>query len=317
MKLKEELARFRAQPPKPNLGEKSVPLFPNFWPSYIEAVRHQKRERTIKSEQMFLRQWESWLGAIALNRISIAHVIGFRTEKLSKGLSDRTVNLAVTVLNNLLNHACALGLLDSLPTQNLKPIRWKPKRRRLFTTDDINRLCEAALDAGQNGQMLSDYLRLMACCGSRRDETLRLRWVDVDWYRKQLWVGADGLSKNHEARVVDFNSFLEAHLMAMFTRRDQKSVWLFPAPRRKVLDLPARSLKESLRKVRDKAGCPGIGFHDCRHHFISYAVMSGIDYLTIARWVGHRDGGILIGRVYGHLNDEHKRKQANRLSFEI
>ena len=117
--------------------------------------------------------------------------------------------------------------------------------------------------------------------------------------------------------MVDFNSFLEAHLRAMFIRRDQKSVWLFPAPRRKVLDLPARSLKESLRKVRDKAGCPEIGFHDCRHHFISYAVMSGIDYLTIARWVGHRDGGILIGRVYGHLNDEHKKKQANRLSFEI
>ena len=23
------------------------------------------------------------------------------------------------------------------------------------------------------------------------------------------------------------------------------------------------------------------GFHDCRHHFISYAVMSGIDYMTI------------------------------------
>ena len=119
-------------------------------------MRHQKRERTIKSEQMFLRQWESWLGAIALNRISIAHVLGFRTEKLSTWLSGRTVNLTVTVLNNLLNHARDLGLLDSLPTQNLKPIRWKPKRRRLFTNDDINRLCEAALESGQNGQMLSD-----------------------------------------------------------------------------------------------------------------------------------------------------------------
>ena len=165
--------------------------------------------------------------------------------------------------------------------------------------------------------MLSDYLRLMACCGSRRDETLRLRWVDVDWDRKQLWVGPDGFSKNYEARVVDFNSFLERHLRAMFNRRDKRSVWLFPAPRRKAQDRPARSLKESLRKIRDQAGCPGIGFHDCRHHFISYAVMCGIDYLTIARWVRHRDGGILIGRVYGHLNDEHKRKQANRLSFEI
>ncbi len=63
-----------------------------------------------------------------------------------------------------------LDCLILLPTQNLKPIRWKPKRRWLFTADDINRLCEAALDAGQNGQMLSDYLRLMACCGSRRDD---------------------------------------------------------------------------------------------------------------------------------------------------
>ena len=28
-------------------------------------------------------------------------------------------------------------------------------------------------------------------------------------------------------------------------------------------------------------------------------VMNGIDYMTIARWVGHRDGGVLIGKVYG------------------
>jgi hypothetical protein len=41
--------------------------------------------------------------------------------------------------------------------------------------------------------------------------------------------------------------------------------------------------------------------------------MSGIDYMTIARWVGHKDGGVLIGRVYGHLNDEHAKRQAKRL----
>jgi hypothetical protein len=37
--------------------------------------------------------------------------------------------------------------------------------------------------------------------------------------------------------------------------------------------------------------------------------------MTIARWVGHKDGGILIGKVYGHLSDEHARRQADRLSF--
>jgi len=307
---REALARLRAEPPGHNRRKKSVPLFPEFWPTYIEAVRHQKRERTIKSEEVFLRQWEAWLGNVALNRISTAQVIGFRTERLSRGLSGRTVNLAVTVLNNLLNHAQDLELIQSLPTEGMKPIRWKPKKRPLFTVDDINRLCTAAIGAGRNGQMLSDYLRLMACCGSRRDETLRLRWSDVDWQRRQLWVGADGLAKNHEARVVDFNSALRAHLEAMHSRREQNSVYLFPAPRRGTDDRPARNLKESLRKIRDQAGCPGFGFHDCRHHFISYAVMSGIDYLTIARWVGHKDGGVLIGRVYGHLTDIHARKQA-------
>jgi hypothetical protein len=43
--------------------------------------------------------------------------------------------------------------------------------------------------------------------------------------------------------------------------------------------------------------------------------MSGIDFMTIARWVGHKDGGILIGKVYGHLSNEHAQAQATRLNF--
>jgi integrase len=70
-----------------------------------------------------------------------------------------------------------------------------------------------------------------------------------------------------------------------------------------------------LRLARKAAGLDKFGFHDCRHHFISFAVMSGIDYMTIARWVGHKDGGILIGKVYGHLSNEHMQTQAARLNF--
>jgi len=41
--------------------------------------------------------------------------------------------------------------------------------------------------------------------------------------------------------------------------------------------------------------------------------MAGIDYMTIARWVGHKDGGVLIGKIYGHLNNAHMKKQAAKL----
>jgi integrase len=71
----------------------------------------------------------------------------------------------------------------------------------------------------------------------------------------------------------------------------------------------------SLNLTRTAAKMPKFGFHDCRHHFITMAVMSGVDFMTIASWVGHQDGGVLIGKVYGHLANEHKKAMAERLNF--
>ncbi len=114
---------------------------------------------------------------------------------------------------------------------------------------------------------------------------------------------------------MDFNPALEAHLSDMFKRRAPDSEWVFPSPQRGEADLPAKTFVESLRLARTATDMSQFGFHDCRHHFISYAVMSGIDYMTIARWVGHKDGGVLIGKVYGHLSNEHAQAQAARLNF--
>jgi integrase len=174
----------------------------------------------------------------------------------------------------------------------------------------------------------------------------------VDFERKLLTVGADADTKNREARRVDFNAELEAHLKVMHAKRAPDSQWLFPSPQRGDQDDRAKTFRESLLLARAASGwlCPDckqaafgkekpkacpqcqgerlaakeralpehlqrFGFHDCRHHFISYAVMSGIDFMTIARWVGHKDGGILIGKVYGHLSNEHAQAQAARLNF--
>jgi hypothetical protein len=58
-----------------------------------------------------------------------------------------------------------------------------------------------------------------------------------------------------------------------------------------------KNAQESLRLARKEAGLPKFTFHDCRHHFISMCVRSGIDFMTIARWVGHKDGGGPLGTV--------------------
>jgi integrase len=101
----------------------------------------------------------------------------------------------------------------------------------------------------------------------------------------------------------------------MATRRAPDSEWLFPSPQRGKTDKAAKTLRQSFSVAREKAGLDWLGFHDLRHYFASMAVMSGIDFKTIAEWLGHQDGGMLVGKVYGHLLPEHKQRMAERLVF--
>ena len=282
---------------------------------YYEQAKDSKRPRTLETERVHLRSWEAHLGHVRLDLINPAMINAYIAARQGGGVTGRTVNLAVTILRNVLNRAIDDGWIKSLPTQNLRPLKWTPRKRELFSLEQILDLCEAAPKVSKNGAQVVDYIKLLAFCGSRMSETFRLKWSDVDWTNRQLTIGADGQSKNHKARVVDFNSKLEAHLKEMQTRKAPESDWIFPSPQRGEQDRAAKSFRETLLAARREAKLPTFGFHDCRHYYISMCVMAGIDYMTIARWVGHQDGGILIGKVYGHLSDEHARKQAERLNF--
>lgn len=156
---------------------------------------------------------------------------------------------------------------------------------------------------------------MLALGGAREQEAIKLRGADVDFERTLLTIGADADTKNRECRRLDLNPDLEAHLKDMHSRHAPDSQWMFPSPQRGDRDERAETFREFLLLVRKAAGMPDFGSHDCRHHFISCAVMSGLDYLTIGRWMGHKDGGVLIGKVYGHLSNEHAQALATRLSF--
>jgi len=289
--------------------------------AYYRAVKDAKRPATLAKEEGALRLWVAHLGETRLDKITRAMINSFIAKRQADGISGRTVNLDVIALRNVLKRAIDDAWLKRLPTENMRPLKGATIKRQLVTADVIAQICETAQaknkdgkDKYKNGKEFADYVWLLAYSGARRNEALRLRWSDVDWERRQLKVGSDGLAKNHEARVVDFNADLENHLKAMATRKAPDSDFLFPSPQRGDKDIPAKTFMETLKLARDESGLH-LNFHDCRHFFISMAVMSGIDYMTIARWVGHKDGGVLIGKVYGHLSNEHAQRQAQRLIF--
>jgi hypothetical protein len=49
--------------------------------------------------------------------------------------------------------------------------------------------------------------------------------------------------------------------------------------------------------------------------FATRCIESGVDILTVSRWLGHQDGGALCMKTYGHLRDEHSRVQALKVAF--
>jgi integrase len=299
---------------------KRTPFFADYakqYFDYYEKVKDAKRQSTIYTERIIINHWIEHLGHVRVDRITRALVNSFIAKRQAEGRSGRTVNLDVICFRNVMKRAVDDGWLTILPTLNLRPLKWTPQKRTLLPRGNIETLCQAALadKTFKNGREFADYIKLMAACGARRNETLRLKWSDVDWERKQLTIGSDGMAKNRKARVVDFNAELEAHLKAMASRRAPDTQWLFPSPQRGQKDDPAKSYVETMRLVRAAAKIEHFGFHDLRHYFISHCVMAGIDFMTIAKWVGHQDGGVLIGKVYGHLSNEHAQRQAQRVSF--
>jgi len=283
--------------------------------AFYGIVKDAKRPKTLQTERGHLNAWVEHLGETRVDRITPAMINAFIAKRQGQGRNARTVNLGVTVLRNVLRRAIDDGWIKRLPTENLRPLKWTPRKRELFSSSQINAVCRAAKKVSKNGREFADYILLLAYSGARMAEALRLKWADVNWKQKQLTIGADGLSKNHKSRVVDFNAELEKHLKRMTTRRAPDTEWLFPSPQRGKIDRAVKTYRETLKLARTAAKIPQFGFHDCRHFFVSYCVMSGIDFMTIARWVGHQDGGILIGKVYGHLSNEHAQRQAQRVNF--
>lgn len=264
-------------------------------------------------------------------------------------LAGRTINLNVMALKHVVDWAVVEGWLPKFPEAWVwKDLPETPKPVRLITAEELDFLRHVRLinddalemiDASKRhlaeaqkltGQAFSDYLGLLALTGGREQETLAKRWSHANWDRRLLhFPGAlakAGGGKPAEDRDVDFHDKLEAHLKNMYERRDPSSDYMFPSESgghigsyRKQWEhareaLKAWHIKHGKKEEFAAELCDELGFHHLRHYFISMAVMAGIDYLTIARWVSHRDGGVLIGRKYGHLRAGHSAIQAEKLN---
>lgn len=159
--------------------------------------------------------------------------------------------------------------------------------------------------------MGADLVELLAYSGMRLSEATELTWGDIDFEHGQFTVtgGLKG-TKNHEARSVPLFPALRSLLERIKTERESGI-----SPTQRVV--PIVTAKTGIRTACLKAGLAHFHHHLCRHFFVSQAIEAGVDFKTIAAcaWVGHKDGGVLVAKTYGHLRDTHSAEMAKRMTW--
>jgi integrase len=228
----------------------------------------------------------------------------------AKLASPTRYNNTAAVLRHVLNVAVEAGVIYSNPGVTVKRAAVRSKEISLPTVEKFNALI-AEMDAGhsRDSRNCADFALGLAVTGMRKSEANALEWRDLNFEAGEIVVRGDPETgtKNWELRRVP----LIPDARALFERmRSERANEPLDA---KVFVV--RECQKSLDRACKKIGADRITHHDLRHLFATRCIESGVDVPTVSRWLGHKDGGALAMKTYGHLRREHSIAQAQRVTF--
>jgi integrase len=227
-----------------------------------------------------------------------------------KTASPTNYNNTVAILRHILNVAIEAGVIYSNPAAALKRAAIRGKEIALPTIDKFNALI-AEMRAGHSRDSINcaDFASGLAFTGCRVGEAREIAWRDIDFDAGEIVVrgDADTGTKNWELRRVP----LIPDARALFERMRSDR----PGEPLDAKVFRVSECQKSLDRAAKKVGADRITHHDLRHLFATRCIESGVDIPTVSRWLGHKDGGALAMKTYGHLRREHSIAQAQRVTF--
>lgn len=217
-------------------------------------------------------------------------------------LSPKTINEVRSILRNIFNELVFDEQLEANPIDKCKPAKRIAPEPNPFTDDERRKIITALPD-----NSVRDYYVFCFWTGLRTGEALGLRWQDVDFTKKRLYIrqsivnGKLAATKNkgsarthelHDLALAVLSKVREMQAGVPDTNRifiDPRSnqPWKNDGVPRERFWIPA--LKAAAVNYR----CP----YTCRHTYASHMLTDGADPTWLAKQMGHKDWGMLI-RTY-------------------
>jgi integrase len=294
--------------PKP-VG-KEVPTLAAFVPEFIDNyVRvNNKRGTLITKEQRLKNHIVPFFGRMRLTDIRVREIERFKADQIERGLKPKTVNNNLAVLSRLLRCAEEWELLDSPP--RVKALKSPKPEWRFLEEEEAARLVEAAAP-GLARTMIVVALR----AGLRIGELCALRWVDVDFKRRQLCVrqsyyrGRIDTPKSGRSRTIPMaDEVVEAlrgfrHLRPLVFSNPDGSY------------LTDNQVKSFVPRACRRAGLDACYWHVLRHSFASHLVIRGASLKAVQELLGHQSIDVTLR--YAHLSPAAKNQAIDLLNGTI
>jgi len=235
--------------------------------------------------------------------------------KLNQDISSQYFNnmigtLRLVIDRGIKDHKEKTGVKLENSAMELRRVRVKQKDLQLPEPAHFKMLVEnLRKKSGGWGPRVADLIEFLAYSGLRiRSEALWVTWDDIDWKRREIIVRGDPVTatKNSETRRVPIIQDMEDLLKRL---KDD----LGTVSKERILQVSRGHV--SLERACREIGIPRLTHHDFRHLFATRCIESGVDIPTVSRWLGHKDGGALAMKTYGHLRNEHSQAMAQKVKF--
>ncbi len=294
-------------------------------PRFKEAVELFKQDlasnSALKPQSKQYRLWcllkleKSWTDLFNLRLNEITDVACKEwAAKLQKEIACHYYNNVIGTLKQILQtglkaHKEKTGEKLENPAAELKRTKIKQKELQLPEPEQFRELvAKLRKDSGGWGPRIGDLVEFLAYGGMRiASEAVWVAWEDIDWQRKEIIVRGhpETGTKNSDIRRVPIISNMEDLLERL--RKQEKE--------EKGPILKISRCNEALNRVCNEMGINRLTHHDMRHLFATRCIESGVDIPTVAKWMGHKDGGVLALKTYGHLRNEHSQSMAAKVKF--
>jgi integrase len=278
----------------------------------IEANSNLKQSAQIYRYKCIEAMLRAWPGLIDkdVRKISERDCLHWASE-LSKKYSPGVFNNTVGTLRHVFDISIREGARYGNPGMTIKKARIRQKELRLPEHRQFARLIGTVRSSGGRfSESCADLIQFLAFGGFRKGEAAQITWEDCDFTKKEITVRGDPETgtKNWTVRRVPMIPDMVDLLKRLRKERPDE-----PSGQRV---MRVRECQKAIDSACRKLGIPRFTHHDLRHLFATLCIESGVDIPTVSRWLGHKDGGALAMKVYGHLRDQHSVNMAQRVTFQ-